>query len=443
MARSTKAKQKQARKAGRKPSKKSAAQRQRSRERRLNRQQTPTISQNVAQLIPKSTLQTVTKVIKQAIQQSLPTNQQIPSPEDDILVKITPAEIIVIVCIIAIGTALGLLLNQHIIIIITVISMLAAELTFIKSRIQDPKKPIKYHIIITACVFITTLLFSVPCFYITGLLKIGFNHETTVLPTETITSAPSNTPTLSSSGTHSPEPSIPPDTASYRTLKLGSTGHELENLVTELQEQGYYKGVMPEKYNAAVVDAVQAFQKDHGLEVDGIAGPITQHALFGTVPEPTEGPTMTLYAAEKIDWETGGINELWPIGANINVYDVKTGIIWTAYRTGGDKHVEAEPLTAVDTKRLCHTFGVTSSAEIASEALYQRRPLLVTIGTRTYACSLYGVPHDSTGDVISNNNFTGQVCIHFTNSTSHNGRIDTMHQQAIQFALENAPNGQK
>ena len=236
--------------------------------------------------------------------------------------------------------------------------------------------------------------------------------------------------------------------ASYNTLKTGSTGQAVKNLVTELINQGYYTGSVTNKYTTAVAAAVKAFQQAKGLSADGIAGAATQHKLFGTVPVgsgDTSNLTMTLYPAEKIDWYTGGINELWARGSNYKVYDVKTGIVWWAHRWAGGLHVDAEPLTAADTARLCKCYGVSSSTEIASRNLYQRRPLLVTIGTRTFACSLYGVPHNyPEGDTISTNDFKGQVCIHFTNSKTHDSKkVDSGHEAAIEYAWENAPNGHR
>ena len=233
--------------------------------------------------------------------------------------------------------------------------------------------------------------------------------------------------------------------ASYNTLKLGSTGQAVKNLITELKNQGYYTGSIGTKYTAAVETAVKAFQTANGLTVDGIAGSATQHKLFNTVPigsGDVTNLTMTIYPAEKIDWYTGGINELWARGSNYKVYDVKTGIVWWAHRWAGGLHVDAEPLTAADTARLCKIYGVNSSTEITSKTHWQRRPCLVTIGTRTFACSLYGVPHNDDGDTIKDNNFKGQLCIHFTNSKIHNShKVDSLHQEAIQYAWQNAPNG--
>lgn len=236
--------------------------------------------------------------------------------------------------------------------------------------------------------------------------------------------------------------------ASYKTLKLGSKGTEVKAMVAELKNQGFYSGPITSSFNSAVQTAVKNFQRAKGLKVDGIAGSNTLHKLFGTVPEgegDSSNLTMTLYPAEKIDWYTGGIQQLWPKGANMKVYDVKTGIVWWAHRWSGGSHVDAEPLTAADTARLCKIYGVKTAAEIESKNLWQRRPMLVTIGTRTFACSLYGIPHNyPDGDTISNNNFKGQLCIHFTNSKTHtSNKVDSYHAEAIQYAWLNAPNGHK
>ena len=260
---------------------------------------------------------------------------------------------------------------------------------------------------------------------------------------------PSNpTPTPTPTGTTpTPTPTpVNPDAdnkneATYTTLRYGSKGLAVENLVKELKNQGYFEGNVTTKYNSKVENAVRAFQKAKGLAVDGIAGSKTQHALFNTV-EPGQGNRSNLgfdfYPVEKIDWWTGGINELWTRGSNYKVYDVKTGKVWWAHRWAGGYHVDAEPLTAADTAVLCQIYGVSSADEITEKTHWQRRPCLVTIGTRTFACSLYGVPHNyPDGDTISDNAFKGQLCLHFTNSKTHNGKsVDTNHQEAIQEAYD-------
>ena len=284
-------------------------------------------------------------------------------------------------------------------------------------------------------------------------LGMGWLHASYLVECDANGVTVTATPVVTTAPTVAPTGSVPTTTpnsgsqaeASYNTLKLGSTGQAVKNLITELKNQGYYTGSVGTKYTTAVETAVRNFQAAKGLTVDGIAGSATQHKLFNTVPigsGDSTNLTMTIYPAEKIDWNTGGINELWARGSNYKVYDVKTGIVWWAHRWAGGLHVDAEPLTAADTGRLCKIYGVNSASEITSKNHWQRRPCLVTIGTRTFACSLYGVPHNDDGDTIKDNAFQGQLCIHFTNSKIHNShKVDSLHQEAIQYAWENAPNG--
>ena len=228
--------------------------------------------------------------------------------------------------------------------------------------------------------------------------------------------------------------------AVYITLRLGSTGTAVYNLVVELKNQGFYRGELTSSYTEAVRQAVIAFQSAKGLVIDGIAGTKTQHALYGTVPPGTANTndlTFSFYPVEKIDWFTGGIQQLWAKGANYKVYDVKTGIVWWAHRWSGANHADIEPLTAADTARLCQIYGVDDAQDIWDNNLWHRRPCLVTIGNRTFACSLMGMPHNPDGDTIENNNMTGQICMHFTNSKGHeSGKVDTNHQKAIQEAYD-------
>lgn len=248
------------------------------------------------------------------------------------------------------------------------------------------------------------------------------------------------------------DPSDGKQEASYTTLRKGSQGDAVRRLVTELKNQGYYAGSITSSYTSEVENAVKAFQRAKGLTVDGVAGSDTQHALFNTVPEGsgdsglfgTGDLTMKLYPAEKIDWWTGGIQKLWAKGDDYKVYDVKTGIVWWAHRWSGGNHADIEPLTAADSARLCKIYGVSSTAEIKKLDLWRRRPSLVTIGNRTFACSLYGVPHNEDGDTIPDNDMVGQICLHFTNSKTHDtDMINTPHQEAIEYAWLNSPSGHK
>ncbi|MCH5287650.1 MAG: peptidoglycan-binding protein [Christensenellaceae bacterium] len=296
----------------------------------------------------------------------------------------------------------------------------------------------------------TQVVRNITWYYVTtstgvkGWMNGNYLVETDSSGTPAATPTPTApTPTTTPSGTYTP--STAGQEASYTTLKLGSSGQAVTNLVTELKLQGYYTGAITSTYTSEVEAAVKAFQKAKGLTVDGIAGSDTQHALFQTVPKGSGSSVdFTFYPVEKVDWFTGTINQDWAKGTNIKIYDVKTSIVWTAHRWSGGNHVDAEPLTAADTARLCKIYGVSTAKEISDKNLYQGRPSLALVGNHNYACSVYGIPHGG-DDVIANNNFDGMLCVHFTNSKGHppNDHVSTNHAEAIEYAYTHAPAGQK
>lgn len=61
--------------------------------------------------------------------------------------------------------------------------------------------------------------------------------------------------------------------------RLGSTGSEVTKIQTRLKKWGYYKGSVDGKYGTETQKAVKAFQKNNGLEADGIAGSATLRAM--------------------------------------------------------------------------------------------------------------------------------------------------------------------
>ena len=78
---------------------------------------------------------------------------------------------------------------------------------------------------------------------------------------------------------------------SYRTLSKGKTGTDVYMLQMRLTELGYYHGSVTGGYYGGTIQAVEDFQRDHGLNVDGAAGKQTQALLFSaavdtTTPEP-------------------------------------------------------------------------------------------------------------------------------------------------------------
>lgn len=62
-------------------------------------------------------------------------------------------------------------------------------------------------------------------------------------------------------------------------LKNGNRGEEVKSLQTALGRQGYNVGGVDGIFGAKTLAAVKAFQKAHGLTVDGVVGPQTASAL--------------------------------------------------------------------------------------------------------------------------------------------------------------------
>ena len=254
-----------------------------------------------------------------------------------------------------------------------------------------------------------------------------------------------------------------PQPVTYRTLYKNSTGDDVTRLQQKLVELGYLAAdQVSGTYLSSTESAVIAFQKAKGLTVDGIAGSQTQHALYGTAESGTSldnngsSVSVTLYPVEKIDWYTGGIQSIWSVGTVAIITDVYTGISFRAQRLYGDNHADCEPLTTADTAAYCRIYGVSTPQEIEDREQelqsYKRRPLWVTIGGRTFAASMYGIPHNYDGDRIPDNGYTGQFCVHFTNSKTHTTNIvdpDASyngyfgHQSAIKYAYEHSISGTK
>ncbi len=72
--------------------------------------------------------------------------------------------------------------------------------------------------------------------------------------------------------------------ASY---KIGSSGDAIREIQQRLKDWGYYKGEVDGYYGVLTQDAVIAFQKKHGITVDGFVGTQTAEKLGVAAPSGT------------------------------------------------------------------------------------------------------------------------------------------------------------
>ncbi len=80
---------------------------------------------------------------------------------------------------------------------------------------------------------------------------------------------------------------------SYRTLYRGRSGEDVFMVQMRLRELGYYAGAVTGGYYGGTIKAVEAFQRDNGLTVDGAAGEKTLSLLFSSAFDPTPSPSPT------------------------------------------------------------------------------------------------------------------------------------------------------
>ena len=80
-----------------------------------------------------------------------------------------------------------------------------------------------------------------------------------------------------------PDPSLP---TPEPVLRTGSTGDAVKNLQSRLYTLGYYQGEIDGQFGAGTRDAVMAFQRQNGLEADGIVGAETRELLFSAAAKP-------------------------------------------------------------------------------------------------------------------------------------------------------------
>jgi len=125
---------------------------------------------------------------------------------------------------------------------------------------------------------------------------------------------------------------------------------------------------------------------------------------------------------EYLDWSEA--RNLVKNGVPIRVVDVRTGLTYTIQSFSKSGHADVEPLTAADTDTILRSRN--------GEWKWDPRPVWVTLGDRTIAASLNGMPH--AGSTISGNNMNGHLCLHFGSTVTNN----KSYQQDLRNAVAEA-----
>ena len=135
---------------------------------------------------------------------------------------------------------------------------------------------------------------------------------------------------------------------------------------------------------------------------------------------------------ELLNWSE--VRSLIPRNTDIRVVDVRTGISFNlrAFSIGGigiGGHADVEPPTQADTDAILRSRnGVWAWAP---------RPVWVTIGDRTFAAALNGMPHDVS--TISGNGMNGHLCLHFAGTVTRSQSYQRDLRNAVQEAFDARP----
>ena len=216
------------------------------------------------------------------------------------------------------------------------------------------------------------------------------------------------------------------------TCGPGDSGGAVKKVQQRLKKLGYYTGTPDGDYGGGTKTAVKNFQKRNGLKATGTVNQKTLSKLNSSSAKKAKASDAAgsdsskgAGSTERLNWFNGGSSKI-PKGAIFQVKDIKTGIVFTVKRWSGANHIDAEPKTAADTKKMKKIFGHWS---------WRRRAVLVNYNGHAYAGSMNGMPHGT--QTIKGNNFNGHFCIHFYGSkTKKKKKVDSMHQNCVAEAMK-------
>ncbi|MBP3657441.1 MAG: peptidoglycan-binding protein [Clostridia bacterium] len=218
------------------------------------------------------------------------------------------------------------------------------------------------------------------------------------------------------------------------TYRYDDTGSMVEWIQQALKQLGYYSATVSGHFGAKTEQAVKDFQADYGLTVDGVVGPTTLARLRQAVSGNNNIDVDIKNKVFDMSWFTAKNNGVlskigFTRGKTATLTDLRTGKSLRIYIQSTGNHADVEPSTAADTSTLCDIYGVAVAKDIG----YQARPMLVTVGGYNIVCSIYGEAHGA--QTITNNNYDGQFCLHFSTSRTHNSNaILQRHVDAINEA---------
>jgi len=213
----------------------------------------------------------------------------------------------------------------------------------------------------------------------------------------------------------------------------------MEEMMLEIAEQGPLMPLEPwvvyEQVRTQASLTAHAQEQQNGQQ-EVVCEPTAQPVV--EEPATTEEPAATQPATppppppparngnvENISWNTMRHNIL-TTGTEIQIFDIRSGLTYNVRAFSLGNHADVETLTVQDTETMRQTSGGFS---------WEARPVLATFNGRTFAAAIHTMPH--AGSTIHTNGKNGHICLHFLDSTPHNGNQSwrAEMQAAVRVAL--------
>lgn len=214
-------------------------------------------------------------------------------------------------------------------------------------------------------------------------------------------------------------------------IEAGEAGTDIYTIQQRLIDLGFLNYRATGNFGDITREAVRDFQTANGLPADGQIGTETMRLLFSDSAERAQrnpafrsavgrAYTGTVSAqGELSSWES--IDREFSVGKTAQVTDYNTGEQFALRRTGGTNNAEVVTESASDAETFEYVFGGYS---------WEHRPVLVEIGGRTYAASLFGMPTQTGG--TGGSTMSGVTFLYFNNSRSDiHGLGDEEHAVSI------------
>lgn len=201
-----------------------------------------------------------------------------------------------------------------------------------------------------------------------------------------------------------------------RVLSRGKKGTDVLSIQKRLAALGYMNSsYVNGRFGAATQRAIRKYQLVHLKKSTGKANAALQKALLSD--DAHKMPDII-----NLSWPSSSINSHFGIASIATIIDVNTGTSLNVRRLFGSNHLDVEPATKNDTKKLKQIYGGKWS--------WASRGVLLKTNGKYYAASINSMPHGQQSNI--SNGYKGQFCIHLKDSKTHgSNKVNAAHQKKI------------